>query len=525
MFRSRKIKFYSLTLLSSILLIGCGPKSFDPDFDPKTVEIIDDNYRNYYEIFVASFADSDGDGMGDLNGVTSKLDYIQDLGFTGIWLMPINESSSYHKYNVDDYYAIDEDYGTMEDFENLIEEAHKRDIKVIIDLVLNHSGNRNEWFGKSYRAYSKKIKNQPLTEEEEKFATLYSFSETQLNGYQQVPGFSFYYEANFSNDMPEFNWDSEFFTETWHDIVDFYNELGVDGYRLDAVKYYYLNDDTKNVEALKAFNDYVKTSNPDAYIVGENWSEPSSIERYYDSECDSFFAFFASSANGDGGFIKDSLYYQGYPAKYLSGLKELERVSIKGIAAPFLDNHDMGRIRLSSQPNWNKFMYGLLSMLPGTTFTYYGDEINMSGGQKPDQNYRIHMDWGDPTIETEDPKGTTISEYDYPNVKDQYLDANSKLNYVKKANYLRNTIKEIARGSLTNEKIDEINKYLVLEKTYNNEKIYILLNFNENSEVEIDLSSISYQEVIGELNMNYFDKATINNKVATLKPYGILILK
>ena len=106
----------------------------------------DDNYRTFYEVFVYSFCDSDGDGIGDFNGLTSKLDYLQDLGIQGIWLMPIHPSTSYHKYNVSDYYAIDPQYGTMEDFDNFMAECQKRDIHVIIDLVLNHTGSEHQWF-------------------------------------------------------------------------------------------------------------------------------------------------------------------------------------------------------------------------------------------------------------------------------------------------------------------------------------------------------------------------------------------
>lgn len=110
------------------------------------LNIIDDNYRNYYEIFVYSFYDSDGDGIGDLNGVIEKLDYVQEMGFNGIWLMPVMPSTTYHKYDVTDYYGIEPEYGTMEDFERLVEECHKRDIRLIIDFVMNHSSSKHPWF-------------------------------------------------------------------------------------------------------------------------------------------------------------------------------------------------------------------------------------------------------------------------------------------------------------------------------------------------------------------------------------------
>ena len=108
--------------------------------------IIDDNYDNYYQIFVRSYHDTDGNGIGDFNGVTEKLDYIRDMGYTGIWLMPINPSPTYHGYDVTDYYAVNPDYGTMADYENLVEKAHEKGIKVIMDLVVNHSSNQHPWF-------------------------------------------------------------------------------------------------------------------------------------------------------------------------------------------------------------------------------------------------------------------------------------------------------------------------------------------------------------------------------------------
>ena len=106
----------------------------------------DDNYRTTYEIFVYSFCDSDGDGTGDLNGVRSKLDYIADLGFDAIWLTPVHPSATYHKYDVDDYYAVDPSFGTMEDYEALLKECHDKGIRVYMDLVLNHTSEDHAWF-------------------------------------------------------------------------------------------------------------------------------------------------------------------------------------------------------------------------------------------------------------------------------------------------------------------------------------------------------------------------------------------
>ena len=168
----RGVRILSL-LLAIMLLVGCAPANTEPTTAPEESgavqateapvaspvlteqalaeisalgECPDDNYRTFYEIFVYSFCDSDGSGIGDLQGVISKLDYLQELGITGIWFMPIHPSQSYHKYDVRDYYEIDPDYGTMADFDQLMAECEARGINVILDLVLNHTGDDHEWF-------------------------------------------------------------------------------------------------------------------------------------------------------------------------------------------------------------------------------------------------------------------------------------------------------------------------------------------------------------------------------------------
>src|SRR5512140_3022719 len=147
-------KLFSIVLLL-LVLASCAPvtpaPTAMPTVIPTTVAQGTDGFRwwndtVFYEIFVRSFRDSDGNGIGDFNGITEKLDYLQSLGVKGLWLMPINPSPSYHGYDVTDYYAVNPDYGTLDDFKHLLAEAHKRDIKIIIDLVLNHTSSRHPWF-------------------------------------------------------------------------------------------------------------------------------------------------------------------------------------------------------------------------------------------------------------------------------------------------------------------------------------------------------------------------------------------
>lgn len=137
-------------ILIAVLLIGCASGAAKTDKALEEIAALgtspDDNYRTWYEIFVYSYCDSNGDGIGDLNGVCQKLPELQALGVNGIWLMPIHPSTTYHKYNVSDYYAIDPDYGTIKNYETLMAECEELGIRVIMDLVVNHSGSEHPWF-------------------------------------------------------------------------------------------------------------------------------------------------------------------------------------------------------------------------------------------------------------------------------------------------------------------------------------------------------------------------------------------
>ena len=208
-------------MLCVLLLAGCGnntaPEISGAVKTQQALEKInalgystpDDNYRTWYEVFVYSFCDSNGDGIGDLRGLQSKLDYLQELGITGIWLMPVHPSTTYHKYNVSDYYAIDPSYGTLADMEALLADCQKRNIRVILDLVVNHTGYDHPWF----TAAADYLKALPAGEEPDreacKYLDYYFFSREAGDGMRQLNGTDFYYEAMFSPDMPDLNLDEQ----------------------------------------------------------------------------------------------------------------------------------------------------------------------------------------------------------------------------------------------------------------------------------------------------------------------------
>ncbi len=508
-----------------------------------TDDVLDDNYRNYYEIFVPSFADSNHDGIGDLNGIASKLDYLSDIGYTGIWLTPIFTSSSYHKYDAKDYFSIDPSFGTIDDLKNLVKEAHKRNIKVILDGVFNHSGYYNNWFLNALNAKRKEKNGEQLTEEEKNYASLYVFYDTEEEAknsgktYYKAGGNDFYYEGNFSQDMPEFNFDSSFTYTKIKEVIDYYmsSDIDVDGFRLDAVKYYDLNNTTHNVEILNAITKMVKDNKEDGYVVGECWESNHVISQYYSSDADSYF-YFPSSNNG---FLVSSSNNEGrLKGIYYRGALSMEEDCGDKIPAPFLNNHDMARISFSTKSIYqNKFTLGLLSMLKGSVFNYYGDEIgmnsnNLSNGDYRDSSYRTHYYWDDVThdMECNDVEHALSQTQVFPSSTQQLADDDSILNYVKELNHVRISYPFIARGEM-DDTLDEYDtklldtpskNILAIKKKYLDKSYKILFNFSRNNSEEYEVSD--------EYKVKYVltaDKSTYaeykDNRL-TLPQYAIAIL-
>lgn len=228
--KTRVISGLLALILISCALFSCACKGADSGQE-LTENIPNDNVRNWYEIFIYSFADSDGDRIGDFKGATEKLDYVRDLGFTGIWLMPIMPSPSYHKYDVSDYYDIDPQYGTLDDFKAFLARAHELDIKVTIDLVVNHTSNLHPWFQSS------------KTGADSPYRDYYNWQDKGGSGYEKI-GDS-YYECRFVSTMPDLNLDSDAVRSEISNIMKFWLEMGVDGFRLDAVTSYYTGDNAK----------------------------------------------------------------------------------------------------------------------------------------------------------------------------------------------------------------------------------------------------------------------------------------
>ena len=349
-----------------------------------------------YEIFVRSFYDSDGDGIGDLNGLTAKLDYVNDgnpasksdLGASCIWLMPVAASPSYHGYDVSDYYRVEPAYGTNVDFRRLVEAAHRHGIHVLVDMVLNHSSSRHPHLLAA------------LQDPTSPFRSWYIFS-PQPRGtgpfgeqvWWRSPVRDEYYYGKFSSEMPDLNYDTPAVREEAKRIATFWlDSMGVDGFRLDAVPYLVeqgscLMGCPGTHVVLHEYAEHVDSVKPDAYSVGEAWGAIESQLPYYPDQLTSYFTF----------EIADSLLAavrRGTAGGVLSGYLRLQDTLPAYRWSPFLSNHDETRSMtvLGGDVARAKLAATLLLTLPGLPFVYYGEEIGMTG-DKPDPRLRTPMQW------------------------------------------------------------------------------------------------------------------------------------
>ena len=469
---------------------------------------------NWYEVFVRSYRDGDGDGLGDLRGLMDRLDYIADMGWRGLWLMPIMPSPSYHKYDVSDYMDVDPEYGTLDDARALVTAAHERGISVIMDLPVNHTSTRHPWFIQAAEAMETGG-NSPYVE-------YYSFNREGGNGYAPLGETGWFYEERFAGGgMPDLNLDNPAVREEIIAIMDFWlNDVGADGFRLDAVTSYFTGENEKNVAFLNWLKGEAEALKPGSYLVGECWANLNTIADYYESGVDSFFLFPAAQAEG---FICASINARKAPAeKFARQYQKVLDAIPNGRLAPFLCNHDTGRtvglVRGRSNPAVCKFAEGLLGVLCGSTFTYYGEEIGMAGSGD-DPNKRLAMYWSDGDM-TDQPPGATSVEYPYPSAEEQLADPSSLLNYVKAVNLARLENPTIADGE--NAFLLAEGSLCLMRRETEEDACLIAVNFSRDEAGEIALDG----EYVIAADLETGDEAArIENGRIVLPPYGIAILK
>lgn len=484
-------------LVGGCVLTGCNSQESSGSSQPENTVVADpieninatasdDKYRNYYEIFVNSFCDSNGDEVGDLQGIISQLDYLNDgdpnggddLGIDGIWLTPIMPSKSYHKYDVENYYDIDPEFGTLEDFDELIEECNKRGINVIIDLVLNHISSQNPLFTQAVEEVSEgKLDGNAEYFEIHKSSYFDSGTPTisLADGYQC--------EANFSSEMPEWNLNSEKTREEFTKIAKFWLDRGVAGFRLDACKFYG-NKSTDGTEFLQWFYDTCKEMKSDVYMVGENWSDDSDIQELYKSGVDSQFAF--KFAQSSGLFVENIVTQNGAAIvkKVMNYDKKMKESNENAINALFLSNHDQVRIANSLEAqglSYEKLAAALYMLFPGNSFIYYGEEIGIKAPNTTnDAAYRTAM-----IFDTDDMPDIFVNgignEFDEPTgggVKQQLEDKDSLLNYYRRIITIKNQNPELARGTITGMESFGSNNIGAYYVEYEGSKLMVIHNFS-----------------------------------------------
>lgn len=364
----------------------------------------------FYEIFVRSFADAStgplaGDGIGDFAGLIERLDYLNDgrgaegksLGVTALWLMPVHPSPSYHGYDVSDYFAVNPEFGDRELFQRFLAEAHRRGIRVIIDLVLNHASSEHPWF----RAAVDEGPGGPKRE-------LFRFSEVprELFGpweqrvWHPVAGreHDFYYGV-FSADMPDWNFNHPRVTEHHRKAAEFWlREVGIDGFRLDAVRYFHeIGDELQDTPAtrqwLKEFTEFCHSVKPGSFVIAENTARMTEVARSIrGGAVDSAFEFDLARATIESVRLRTPAILEG-------ALRRLDELYEGGSPwATLLTNHDQERARtqLNDSEPLTRLATKLLFTLPGVPFVYYGEEVGMRAG-KPDPELRTPMPWtGEP---------------------------------------------------------------------------------------------------------------------------------
>ena len=508
---------------------GNGPNNDGVLLDP-----INDNNRTLYQIYVRSFADSDGDGVGDIRGIIEKFDYLNDgdlnsgndLGVQAIWLTPVFEGNSAHKYDAIDFYKIDPEFGTEEDLRELAKLCEKRNVKLVLDLALNHTSTSNQWFKESKKARQN-------GDTSNKYYNYYNWSTSAKSGYVKVNGYNLWYESWFDTQggsMPELNYDNQNVRNEMLEVAKYWMNLGVDGFRFDAVKYVYYEDHTRSASFYKWYTDELRKINPEIYLIGECWDSETNMLKYYNSmSCFNFSmagnGTIASAAKGSGAistFVDNIVNLQ----------KKIVAINPNGMVSSFLSNHDQDRSGgFIVNDNQRKMAASLYLLTPGTPVIYYGEEIGLKGsGDSPeDANRRLPMKWGD-EYTCEVPRHATYSINLWDNTLwDQQRDDDSLMIHYSKVLQIRHTIPAIARGTYSPIYGGKatFGGFFV---DYGNDDVIILHNTSTTETVTVNLNTLtglkdkgySSYEVLAFVGVN---SASVNGTTLTLGSQTTVILK
>lgn len=499
--------------LVPLLLASCG--SSDPLSKGDGTYAIDETVSNdggslSYEIFVRSFADSDGDGTGDFSGILGKADYLKELGVGNVWLLPIYPSPSYHGYDTSNFYKVNSDYGSLNSFKEMVKGLKEKGITVTLDIALNHCSPRISWFQESYNDYL----NGDTSPESK--ADWFLWSETKKSGYAQWG--DLYYECSDFNtsSMADFNWDSQTLRAEMKDVLLYWMNMGICGFRLDAVRYFWEGAHSKNIALLRELYEAVAAKYPDVYFVGENWTASSDYYDYYASLIPSFFQFGTSITSTTGATIISAAkgYSSGdaFTANVEESEKKVKEKNPKGYSSYFISNHDQDRSSKSLEGDDAKFASSITYLLPGTPYIYYGEEIGLLGvrGSEPtDVMRRLPMIWSetDKTGECAFPeKSNLYLQSEMEQVKkgafDLLKEPMSLTNHYRKLGQVRNKIPWIKDAVIT--AIETGTDHLFAYTLTSGSHSVLVVHNGEESIASLDVSSANPVSILDSVDTNNF---------------------
>lgn len=463
-----------------------------------------------YEIYPQSFYDTNGDGIGDLRGIIEKLDYVESLGFTAIWLNPINPSSFYDAgYDVTDFYDVAPRYGTIDDYKELCDKAHQKGMKVIFDLVPGHTSIDHPWFKESAKVEKNEYTNRyiwttstfdggpgiaNLGARDQKCINNFFWSQPALNyGYAHP-------NPNNPWELPVTHPDCVAMKNELMKIIDFWMDLGTDAFRVDCAATLIKGENT--LEALQTFwqeiRSHMASKNPECMLISE-WGFPKeAISSGFDLDFllhtgpaaySSLFRYekgrnALSYINGHSYFnVEGKGNINNFLDRYL---EDLENCRGKGYIGMITGNHDMQRLAYKRTPEEIRVAMVFLFTMPGVPFLYYGDEIGMDyleglpskeGGQIR-TGARTPMQWNDEKnhgFSTSDTPYIITDERDgAPTVESQIGDENSLLSFVKKLVHIRKTTSAFHPEA----ELDILmpGYPFVYERTDNGKKMFVAIN-------------------------------------------------
>ena len=580
------MKKYVGLLLLGLFVVSCQNKP--NELEQKQSDIPSKDGRTWwkegilYQLYPQSFKDTDGDGFGDFRGVIEELDYLESLGITMVWMNPFFESPLVDNgYDVADYRAIHPRYGTMEDFEEMLEGMHKRGIKFVLDVVVNHSSNQHEWFKQSRSSRTNKYRDYYHWWPAEKGETPYRHSLFDPEGgWDYDTTTNAYYLHTFAEEQPDLNWENPKLRQEVYDIMKFWAEKGVDGFRMDAFQFA-SKDTSFPVFPEGHEKDFIKW-------YGMRPQLHDYLKEMYEEVISKYDVF--AVAEGAGSTFKDAHDLVDADRKELQTAYHFETVDMsrtpdgyelsqfkevfsrwdnafaeKGWLAIFLSNHDNARLvnrfgnpspafRTVSTQMLNTF---LLSMR-GTPYTYFGDELGMTNIDMPTieeyvdisaigdyktalakgedmtefmkvlnyksrENSRTPMQWNDTKnagFTTGIPWKRVNENYTTINVKAQDKDPNSVLNHFRKMTKVRKENLTLVYGAYQIIQKEHPTVYAFTRKDADGE-ILVVLNFSDAS------SSISLDELStdSEILINNYETADISDKSIALQPYQAILFK